>query len=278
MFRPNVLKRRLAAGEALFGAWIATGSATNVEILAHQGFDFLILDLEHGFGDLRDAVDMLRAAENATPCIIRVPWNDPIILKRLLDAGADSLMIPSVETAAEAEAAVAACRYPPQGRRGYAAPLVRASTYGKATDYMRRANDELLIVVQLESAGAVGRAAEICAVDGVDVPFLGVNDMAGSVGLLEQLGRAEVRELVARAEAAMLSSGKPVGTVPSAGASWQSLLETGYRLVPIASDVSLLRDAALAVVDEQNRFRSARLLAADGPSEALPIAERVHVY
>ncbi|MDQ0393653.1 HpcH/HpaI aldolase family protein [Labrys monachus] len=255
MFKPNILKRRLGAGEALFGAWIETGSATNVEILAHQGFDFLILDLEHGFGELRDAVDMLRAAEGVVPCIVRVPWNDPIVLKRLLDAGADSLMIPSVETAQEAEAAVAACRYPPQGRRGYAAPLVRASTFGKAADYMRRANDEILIVVQLESAGAVSRAAEICAVDGVDVPFLGVNDMAGSIGLLEQLGRPEVRTLVAEAEAAMLACGKPMGTVPSAGATWQSLIGTGYRLIPVASDVSLMRDAALAVVREQVEFR-----------------------
>ncbi|CAM5762278.1 2,4-dihydroxyhept-2-ene-1,7-dioic acid aldolase [Labrys miyagiensis] len=276
MFKPNHLKRRLAAGDALFGAWIETGSATNVEILAQQGFDFLILDLEHGFGELRDAVDMLRAAEGATPCIVRVPWNDPIILKRLLDAGADSLMIPSIETAGEAEAAVAACRYPPQGRRGYAAPLVRASTFGKVADYMARANSELLIVAQLESAGAVGRAAEICAVDGVDVPFLGVNDMAGSIGLLEQLDRPEVRTLVEAAETAMIASGKPMGTVPSAGATWQSLVESGYRLIPVASDVSLMRDAALAVVREQVRFRKERLDSTVGDTSL--VTDTPHAY
>ena len=256
MFKPNHLKQRLLAGDALFGCWIETGSATNAEILAHQGFDFLILDLEHGQGDLKDAVEVLRAVQGSdVSCVVRVPWNDPIVLKRILDAGFSSIMIPSVETAEEAEAAVQACRYPPQGRRGYAAPLVRASGYGLATDYMRSANAELLLVIQLESANAVRRASSICAVDGVDVPFLGVNDMAGSIGRLEQLGTADVRALVAEAESAMRASGKPMGTVPSAGATWQELVDAGYKFVPVASDVGLMRDAALAVVAEQRRYR-----------------------
>lgn len=266
MFKPNLLKQRLRAGDALFGVWIETGSATNAEILSHLGFDFLILDLEHGQGDLKDAVDVLRAVQGAdVPCIVRVPWNDPIILKRILDAGCNAVMIPSVETAAEAEAAVRACRYPPRGRRGYAAPLVRASGYGAAADYMKRADDELLLVIQLESAEAVGRAAEICAVEGVDVPFLGCNDMAGSIGRLEQLDAPDVRALVAKAETAMRASGKPMGTVPSAGATWQDLLAAGYRLVPVASDVGLLRDAAVAAVAEQRRHRGIA-----GPAPAPP--------
>jgi 4-hydroxy-2-oxoheptanedioate aldolase len=123
---------------------------------------------------------------------------------------------------------------------------------------MRQANSELLLIVQIESADAVSRAAEICAVDGLDVPFLGVNDLAGSIGRLEQLDRPEVRELVAQAEAAMRASGKPLGTVPSAGATWESLLDSGYRLIPVASDVGLMRDAALACVREQLRSRARR--------------------
>jgi 4-hydroxy-2-oxoheptanedioate aldolase len=255
MANKNVLKHRLANGDALIGAWIETGSAVNAEILGHQDFDFLILDLEHGLGGLNEAIDMMRAVQGSgTPCIIRVPWNDPIFLKKILDSGAQSLMIPSVETAAEAAAAVRACRYPPQGRRGYAAPIVRASAYGKMSDYMQHANSELLLIIQIESADAVRRAAEICAVEGLDVPFLGVNDMAGSIGRLEQLDRPEVRELVKQAEAAMRACGKPMGTVPSAGATWQNLLEGGYRLLPVASDVGLLRDAAAACVREQREF------------------------
>jgi 4-hydroxy-2-oxoheptanedioate aldolase len=254
-----LLKRRLAAGEALFGVWIETGSATNTEILSRLGFDFILIDLEHGQGELGDAIDMLRAASAAdAPCVIRVPSADPVFLKRILDAGASALMVPSIETAEEAAAVARACRYPPAGRRGYAAPAVRASGYGDRTDYMRRANDELLLIVQIESADAVRRASEICAVEGVDVPFLGVNDMAGSIGRLEQLAHPEARALVRQAEAAMRASGKPMGTVPSAGADWRSLVESGYQLIPFASDVGLMRESGLALLHERMRFLSER--------------------
>jgi 4-hydroxy-2-oxoheptanedioate aldolase len=256
VFKDNRLKKRLAEGEKLFGAWIETGSATNVEILAHLGFDFLLIDLEHGQGDLGDLIDMLRAGQAAGACcVVRVPWNDPVFLKRVLDAGADSLMIPMVENAAEAEAAVRACRYPPAGIRGYAAPAVRASGYGVVKDYMSRANDNLLIILQIETARAVREAAAIAAVEGVDVVFLGVNDMAGSVGRLEQLDHADARSLVSEAEKALKETGAILGTVPGAGASWQSLFEAGYQFVPLASDVGLMRDAALALIGEQNRFK-----------------------
>jgi 4-hydroxy-2-oxoheptanedioate aldolase len=252
----SALKRRLADGETLFGAWVETGSATNAEILSHLGFDFLLVDLEHGQGELSDAIAIMRAAGGSgTPCIFRVPSGDPIFLKRILDAGASALMVPSLETAEEAAAVVRACRYPPLGRRGYAAPIVRASGYGKRADYMRRANDELLLIAQIESADAVRRAAEICAVDGVDVPFLGVNDMAGSIGRLEQLDHPEVRALVRQAEAAMRASGKPMGTVPSAGAGWRELVDHGYQLILVANDVGLLRDAGLAAIREARERR-----------------------
>ena len=101
MYRPNILKARLEAGESVYGAWVGSGSPGNAEMLGHVGFDFLVLDQEHGAGEMADAVDMLRAAESSgTPCVVRAPWNDPIWLKRILDAGAESVMIPSVETAA----------------------------------------------------------------------------------------------------------------------------------------------------------------------------------
>jgi 4-hydroxy-2-oxoheptanedioate aldolase len=256
MYRPNVLKARLGAGESVYGAWVGSGSPDNAEILGHAGFDFLVIDQEHGAGEMADAVAMLRAAEpSGTPCVVRAPWNDPVWLKRVLDAGAQSVMIPSVETAALAEAAVRACRYPPQGTRGYAAGVVRASTFGLESGYTQKANENLLTVVQIESAAAVERAAEICAVEGVDVVFIGVNDLAGSIGRLEQLDHPEVRDLVRRAEDVILASGKPMGTVPSAGASWKELFGRGYRMVVGPHDVILLRDAARAAVREYASFR-----------------------
>ena len=255
MYRKNVLKSRLQAGENVYGAWVGSGSPANAEVLGHVGFDFLVVDLEHGAGELSDAVAMLRAAEaSGTPCIVRAPWNDPIWLKRALDAGVDSVMIPSVETAEAARAAGAACRYPPPGTRGYAAGAVRASTFGLEPDYVAKANDNLLVVLQIESKATLDHAAELCAVDGVDVVFIGVNDLAGSIGRLEQLDHPDVRSLVARAEEIILASGKPMGTVPSAGASWQELFRRGYRMVVGPHDVILLREAALAARREYESF------------------------
>ena len=261
----NVLKRRLSGGELVFGAWIGTGSATNVEIMAHLGFDFLIIDLEHGQGELGDLLAMLRVmAASPAAAVVRVPWNDQALLKRVLDLGAENLMIPQVESVAEAQAAVAACRYPPLGRRGYAAPNVRASGYGRNAGYMAQANDELLLILQVESEASVRLAGEIAAVEGVDVPFLGVNDMAGSIGLLERLEQPPVRSLAVEFEAAMRTAGKPMGTVPSAGASVADLVAAGYRFLPMTSDVGLLRDGAIEALRAVEALRPDRTPASVG--------------
>lgn len=263
MYRPNKLKARLQAGESVFGAWVGSGSAVNGEVLSLVGFDFLVIDQEHGSGELTDAVAVLRAVEaSGTPCIIRAPWNDPIWLKRVLDAGAESLMIPSIETGELAASAVRACRYPPAGTRGYAADAVRASTFGLEPGYVHKANANLLLALQIESAGAVERAAEICATDGLDVAFIGPNDLAGSIGRLNQLDHPDVRALIQRAEEIILASGKPMGTVPSAGASTRELFERGYRMVVGAHDVIMLREAGRAAVREYKELR--------GLAEAVP--------
>jgi 4-hydroxy-2-oxoheptanedioate aldolase len=138
--------------------------------------------------------------------------------------------------------------------RGYAAGVIRASTFGLEPGYVAKANDNLLLVLQIESAAGIEHAAEICAVEGVDVVFIGVNDLAGSIGRLEQLDHPDVRGLVGRLEDIILASGKPMGTVPSAGASWQELFARGYRMVVGPHDVILLRDAARAALDEYRRF------------------------
>jgi 4-hydroxy-2-oxoheptanedioate aldolase len=245
----NRLKRRIRAGESVYGAWLGLASPQVAELMACVGYDFLIVDQEHGAGSLRDAADMLRAcASGGCSAIVRVPWNDQVYLKRILDVGAQSLMIPMVESAEEAKAAVAACRYPPKGRRGWAAPAMRCSRYGTIPDYTSRANDELFIIVQIESAGAAERAAEIAAVDGVDLVLIGVNDLAGSIGLLEKLDRPEVDTLVRKAEAGVRSAGKPLGSVPSARRDSAGLFADGYALVAGGGDSGLLRQAALADV------------------------------
>jgi 4-hydroxy-2-oxoheptanedioate aldolase len=243
----NRLKRRLAGGERVYGVWLSSASGNIAELLAWAGYDFAIIDHEHGQGSLGDAVHMMRACAMAgCPVIVRVPWNDQVYLKRILDAGAQSIMVPMVESAEEAAAVVAACRYPPAGRRGYAAPAMRCSRYGFITDYLARANDELLLITQIESAKAAAAAEAIGAVDGVDMVFIGINDMGGSIGRLEQLDHPDVRALAEKAEAGIRRSGKLMGTVPSSGAGTVELFGKGYNLVAGAGDMSMLRDAAKA--------------------------------
>ena len=243
------LKARIASGEPVYGAWLALNDVNVAELMAHAGYDFLVLDLEHGPGSIAMAQDVMRAAEAAgCALVVRVPWNDPVFLKRILDAGATSVMIPMLEDADAARAAVAACRYPPAGTRGYAAASQRCTRWGKEADYVRTWNDTLLIMGQLESAKAAGNAAAIAAVDGIDVPFIGINDMAGSIGRLGQLDHPEVRALVGRCETALKASSKPLGTVPSAMRATPELFAAGFTVVAGAVDAMMLRSAALADV------------------------------
>ncbi|WP_341487839.1 aldolase/citrate lyase family protein [Pararhizobium sp. A13] len=249
MYTTNRLKAHLAAGHVAFGCWVGGGSPTNAEILGHVGFDFLLVDHEHGVGETREIIDTLRAVETTpSPALVRIPWNDHVFLKRVLDAGVQSVMIPSVDTAEAALAAVRACRYPPDGIRGYAAGVVRASTFGLEPDYIHKANENMLIAVQIESYTAVENATAIAAVAGADIIFIGVNDLAGSIGRLEQTSHPDVRELVRRAEDAILASGKIMGTVPNAGASVGELIDRGYRVIAGPHDVALLRDAGLSAM------------------------------
>lgn len=251
MFRTNELKIALKNGATAFGCWVSGGSVSGAEILGHAGFDFLLLDHEHGAGEIAEVANEIRAvAATPTPAVVRVPWNDHVFIKRILDAGVQSVMIPSVDTAEQARAAVAACLYPPQGRRGYAVPVVRASTFGLEPDYLAKANENILTICQIESATAVENIEEICAVEGLDCVFIGVNDLSGSIGKLEQSDCPEVRALIERAEKAILRSGKIMGTIPSAGASLQQLVDAGYRFIIGPHEVALLRDAARDAVSE----------------------------
>ena len=150
MYRPNSLKARLEAGDNIYGAWIGSGSPGNAEILGHVGFDFLVVDQEHGAGELADAVAALRAAESSgTPCMVRAPWNDPIWIKRVLDAGAEVADDPADRDGRSRQGSGRRLSYPPQGTRGYAAGVVRASTFGLEPGYVEKANPNLLIVLQI---------------------------------------------------------------------------------------------------------------------------------
>jgi 4-hydroxy-2-oxoheptanedioate aldolase len=256
VYRRNVLKQKLLAGQKALGCWAALGSPVVSELLALTGFDYLLLDQEHGLGDMGSLVAQMQAM-SATPCtaVVRVPWNDHVILKRVLDAGAEGVMIPAIDTAEQARAAVAACRYPVAGIRGAGASMARASNYGIAADYAKTAGDELLVILQIESALAVGNIDEILAVEGIDMLFIGPGDLAASVGHMGNMKHPEVAALIGHAEKRILASGKPMGTVPHPGSTWQDMFGRGYAFVNAGSDVSRLRDGALADI---RAFRAAQ--------------------
>jgi 2-keto-3-deoxy-L-rhamnonate aldolase RhmA len=249
VYRPNTLKQRLRNGERVLGCWTMLGHPHVVELLSLAGFDYLVLDQEHGLGDIATLSAQLHAM-SATPTVgvVRVPWNDHVYLKRVLDAGAEAVLIPSIDTADEARAAVAACCYPPRGRRGTAAGSVRASSYGMASDYVGTCDDNLLIACQIESARAVENIDAILAVPGIDLLFIGPFDLSATVGQMGNLGHPEVARLIAHAEMRIRAAGRPMGTVPHPGLTWSDMFERGYQFVNAGSDISRLRDGALADV------------------------------
>lgn len=222
-----------------------------VEILSLAGFDFIVLDQEHGLGDPSSLPAQLHAM-SATPTVgvVRVPWNDHVYLKRVLDAGAEAVLIPSINTAEEARAAVAACLYPMRGRRGTAASSVRASSYGMAPDYVATCAENLMIACQIESAQAVENIDEILAVDGIDMLLIGPTDLSATVGQMGNIRHPEVARLIAHAEARIKAAGRPMGTVPHPGCTWKDMFARGYQFVNAGSDISRMRDGALADVKE----------------------------
>lgn len=250
----NRLKARIAAGEHVTAAWAELGSPDNAEILVRHGWPVIVIDGEHGIGSLEDWVAIARAVEAAGgEPVLRVPDGSDTVLKRVLDRGFRSLIVPQVNTAAQAAAIAASCRYPGMGRRGYAAPIVRASGFGQRPGYARHeANDEVFVMVQCEHVEAVDNLAAIAAVPGIDLIFVGPNDLAGSIDRLERMLEPEPQALLARIEAGAKAAGKPLGTITGAGRGWADLKRLGYSFVIGPNDVSLLCAGARAAAAERD--------------------------
>jgi 4-hydroxy-2-oxoheptanedioate aldolase len=240
----NPLCQKMRAGQALLGAWLLTTSADVAEIMACAGLDFLLIDHEHGQGAIDDAIGQLRAmkagaGDHTCAGVMRVPANDPIYIKRALDAGVAGIMVPNVNTADEARQVVAACRYPPHGMRG-AFGGMRAMRYGFNPGYYAGAFDELLVIVQVENAQAIDNIAEIAAVEGIDMVFIGPRDLSASLGRLNQFDDPMVKAEIDRAEKAILKSGKFLGSTAVSARAAKDMAARGYRFIIPGSDVTLL--------------------------------------
>lgn len=236
----NALKRDLARQPPILGTWSMSGSVQMAEALGCIGFDFIVVDMEHVAIDIRETLGLLQAiAGTPASALVRLPWNDPVMAKRVLDAGGQTLMFPFVQNAAEAKIAADSCRYPPEGMRG-AALINRGSRYGIAKDYVARANREVCCIVQLETREAIARMDEIAAVPGVDALFVGPGDLASSMGKLGQIGDAEVQKELAAAAAKAKQLGKPCGIVGGTPEMVKKFIDYGYSYVAIASDMAMM--------------------------------------
>jgi 4-hydroxy-2-oxoheptanedioate aldolase len=256
MYRPNRLKARILAGEKSFGTWLQSASPTFAEMAAVAGFDFIIMDEEHGMGELQHAIDMMRAAQCADATfIIRVPSSEPTYLRRLVDGGAEGLLVPMVETAEQARAIVEAVRFPPRGKRGNAFDITRSSSFGLVPDYYGRADDNLLIIVQIETKLGVDNALEIAEVEGVDVVFIGPTDLSGSIGMPGQTGAPEVNAAIEKAMAAARAAGKPLATVPRIGRTANQLYDEGFLMVATGSEIYFYRLGITQLMKEWREYR-----------------------
>ena len=244
------LKANIEASGPLFGCWIELYSAFATEVIVQAGYDFLLVDLEHGPGSVMDAALQLQIA-GASGChaICRVPQNDDSWIKRVLDVGFAGVMIPAVDSVEEARRAVSSCRYPPAGKRGMAAAIVRASRYGRdCWDYVEAANREVTVICQIESAQAVEAVEEIAQVEGLDMLFVGPADLSSDMGYVGEVDHPEVLKAIARVEKAAKSAGKLLGAIPTPGRSVRELVAAGYDIIVPGADTVLLRDAADAQV------------------------------
>lgn len=241
----NRFKSALARGETLYGCWAGFADAYATEILATARFDWLVLDGEHAPNDLRSIMAQLQVlqGQHSQP-VVRLPMGEAWAIKQALDAGAQTLLIPMVESAEQARDLVRAMRYPPQGIRGSGAALARASRFSGIPDYVTTANDQMCLVVQIESCAALDALDDICAVDGVDAAFIGPSDLAMDMGLRGDSQHVDVQAAMKDALSRITASGKAPGILATDHDSALRYRDWGARMLGVGIDVTLFAHAA----------------------------------
>jgi 2-dehydro-3-deoxyglucarate aldolase len=247
---PNAFRRRLLAGETLIGCWCSLANPITTEVLGVAGFDWLLLDAEHSPNDIGTFIPQLMALkDSASAPIARPASNNAVELKRLLDAGFYNFLVPMVESAEEAARAVAATRYPPRGIRGVSISQ-RSNRFGSVPDYFASIDEQICVLVQIESRKGLQAASEIASVDGVDAVFVGPSDLAAALGHLGDPGHPEVQQAIAAAFAAVSSRGKSLGILAPVEADARRYLEMGATFVGVGSDLGVFRSGTQALRDK----------------------------
>ena len=249
--RSNPMRERWTAGEPALGGWLGIASSYSAEIVARCELDYVCVDIQHGLLDYGDAWQMLQAINlgSATP-VVRVPWNEPGIIGRSLDAGARGIIIPMVNTRAEAEAAVKACRYAPDGSRSYAGTRVVRQ---EGSDYYANANRDVAVIPMVETVDAVVNLDDILSVPGVDAIYVGPSDLSVTLGLSP--GNNDGVPVFDEAVAEILESCARHGVIAgchTVSELCQRRIEQGFRMITVTSDTVAL---ARALEDELRRAR-----------------------
>ena len=240
----NTFKAALANGLPQIGVWSSLCSNIVAEVLAGAGFDWILIDTEHAPNEVPGVLSQLQAmaAGTAEP-VVRCAWNDTVMMKRILDIGARSILVPFVQNAGEAQAAVAATRYPPLGNRGVSISQ-RANRYGKVADYHRKAHENICVLVQVETQAAVGQIEAIAAVEGVDGIFIGPSDLAADIGHLADTRHPEVQALIAGACARIRAAGKAAGMLAANSEDAARYFDMGFTFVAAGSDLGIVSQGA----------------------------------
>ena len=248
----NKFKAALAEGRLQIGLWSSLCSNIAADAVCDSGFDWLLLDTEHSPNELPGLLSQLQAIRGGTAsAIVRPAWNDPVLFKRILDIGAQSLLVPYVQNAAEAASAVAATRYPPAGIRGVTASG-RASRYGRVKDYLKNAGSEICLIVQVETGDALDRLEAIGRVEGVDGVFIGPGDLAASLGHIGDPGHEEVQSAIKDAAKRLKAIGKPAGILTVNEDEARRYIDWGFAFVAVGIDLGLLTRSADALA---SRFK-----------------------
>src|SRR5215831_2579019 len=232
----NRFKHAIAAGHLQIGLWCSLCSNIAADIVRDAGFDWLVLDTEHSPNEIPDVLSQLQACEGgaATP-IVRPAWNDIVIIKRCLDLGAQTLLVPYVQNADEAKRAVEAVRYPTAGIRGVAVAS-RASRYGRVTDYLKKADEEICLLVQVETRSAMQHLEAIAMVEGVDGVFIGPSDLSASLGHIGNPAHPDVQKALQDAVTRLKAVGKPAGILTGNEDEIRRYIGWGYTFVAVGSD------------------------------------------
>ena len=243
----NAFKHAIAAGKLQIGLWSSLCSNIAAEIVSDSGFDWILLDTEHSPNEIPGLLSQLQALTRGTASpIVRPAWNDAVLIKRVLDIGAQSLLVPYVQNAEEARRAVAAVHYPPAGIRGVTA-TGRAARYGRVTDYLKKADSEICLLVQVETRTALAELESIAKVEGVDGVFIGPSDLAASFGQIGNPAHPEVQKALEDAVRRLKIIGKPAGILTPNEEEARRYIEWGYIFVAVGADLGLLARGADAL-------------------------------